>query len=194
MDIISGKDALCENITEDPAHHSSPQNELVDHQSPSQNVDHSSPKNEPISISRNMTRTARRHYSPKQTSGVFCRIFHEGDFMESLLSPCSCSGSVSQQMIDTIKSHFPTSGSCPPQLLGEVVVLLPVRHMWALQVRLVQFMFNLGHCSSRQPLTVTRRYRPVLQWLCQGENSGDDKRNLVRFLVRIILSRKMSHV
>ena len=105
MDLISSKDALCENITEDPAHHSSPQNELVDHQSPSQNVDHSSPKNEPISISRNMTRTARRHYSPKQTSGVFCRIFHEGDFMESLLSPCSCSGSVSQKMI---KSHFPT--------------------------------------------------------------------------------------
>ena len=89
MDLISSKDALCENIMEDPAHHSSPQNELVDHQSPSQNVDHSSPKNEPISISRNMTRTARRHYSPKQTSGVFCRIFHEGDFMESLLSPWS---------------------------------------------------------------------------------------------------------
>ena len=89
---------------------------------------------------------------------------------------------------------FPSGRSCPPQLPGEVVVLLPVRHMWALQVRLVQFMFNLGHCSSRQPLTVTRRYRPVLQWLCQGENSGDDKRNLVRFLVRIILSRKMSHV
>ena len=105
MDLISSKDALCENITEDPAHHSSPQNELVDHQSPSQNVNHSSPKDEPISISRNMTRTARRHYSPKQTSGVFCRIFHEGDFMESLLSPCSCSGSVSQKMI---KSHFPT--------------------------------------------------------------------------------------
>ena len=104
MDIISSKDALCENITEDPAHHSSPQNEPVDHQSPSQNVDHSS-QSEPISNSRNMTRTARRHYSPKQTSGVFCRIFHEGDFMESLLSPCSCSGSVSQKMI---KSHFPT--------------------------------------------------------------------------------------
>ena len=105
MDLISSKDALCENITEDPAHHSSPQNELVDHQSPSQNVDHSSPQSEPISNSRNMTRTARRHVSPKQTSGVFCRICHEGDFMESLLSPCSCSGSVSQKMI---KSHFPT--------------------------------------------------------------------------------------
>ena len=121
MDLISSKDALCENIMEDPAHHSSPQNELVDHQSPSQNVDHSSPQSEPISNSRNMTRTARRHYSPKQTSGVFCRIFHEGDFMESLLSPCSCSGSVSQKMI---KSHFPTRSElstaaawrsgCPP--------------------------------------------------------------------------------
>ena len=74
---------------------------------------------------------------------------------------------------------FPSGRSCPPQLPGEVVVLLPVRHMWALQVRLAQLMFNLGHCSSRQPLTVTRRYRPVLQWLCQGENSGDDQRNLV---------------
>ena len=30
-------------------------------------------------------------------------------------------------------------------------------------------------------MTVTRRYRPVLQWLCQGENSGDDQWNLVRF-------------
>ena len=105
MDQISSKDAFCENIIEDPAHHSSPQNELVDHQFPSQYVDHSSPQNEPISNSRNMTRTARRHFSPKQTSGVFCRICHEGDFMESLLSPCSCSVSVSQQMI---KSHFPT--------------------------------------------------------------------------------------
>ena len=108
MDLISSKAALCENIMEDPVHHSSPQNEIVDHQSPSQNVDHSSPQSEPISNSRNMTRTARRHVSPKQTSGVFCRICHEGDFMESLLSPCSCSGSVSQLMFDTIKSHFPT--------------------------------------------------------------------------------------
>ena len=108
MDLISSKAALCVNIMENPAHHSSPQNEPVDHQSPSQNVDHSSPQSEPISNSRNMTQTARRHFSPKQTSGVFCRICHEGDFMESLLSPCSCSGSVSQQMIDTIKSHFPT--------------------------------------------------------------------------------------
>ena len=108
MDLISSKAALCENIMEDPVHHSSPQNEPADHQSSSQNVNHSSPQNEPISNSRNMTRTARRHVSPKQTSGVFCRICHEGDFMESLLSPCSCSGSVSQQMIDRIKSHFPT--------------------------------------------------------------------------------------
>ena len=108
MDLISSKAALCVNIMENPAYHSSPQNEPVDHQSPSQNVDHSSPQSEPISNSRNMTRTARRHFSPKQTSGVFCRICHEGDFMESLLSPCSCSGSVSQQMIDRIKSHFST--------------------------------------------------------------------------------------
>ena len=130
MDLISSKDALCENIMEDPAHHSSPQNEPVDHQSPSQNVDHSSPKNEPISISRNMTRTARRHFSPKQTFGVFCRICHEGDFMESLLSPCSCSGSVSQQMIDRIKSHFSTrselstaaawTSGCPPPSMTHV--------------------------------------------------------------------------
>ena len=105
MDLISSKAALCENIMEDPVHHSSPQNEPADHQSSSQNVNHSSPQNEPISNSRNMTRTARRHVSPKQTSGVFCRICHEGDFMELLLSPCSCSVSVSQQMI---KSHLPT--------------------------------------------------------------------------------------
>ena len=89
MDLISSKAALCENIMEDPVHHSSPQNEPADHQSSSQNVNHSSPQNEPISNSRNMIRTARRHLSPKQTSGVFCRICHEGDFMESLLSPWS---------------------------------------------------------------------------------------------------------
>ena len=124
MDLISSKAALCVNIMENPAYHSSPQNEPVDHQSPSQNVDHSSPQSEPISNSRNMTRTARRHFSPKQTSGVFCRICHEGDFMESLLSPCSCSGSVSQQMINRINSHFSTRSElstaaawrsgCPP--------------------------------------------------------------------------------
>ena len=123
MDLISSKAALCVNIMEDPVHHSSPQNEPADHQSPTQSVNHSS-QNEPISNSRNMTRTARRHVSPKQTSGVFCRICHEGDFMESLLSPCSCSGSVSQQMIDSVKSHFPTRwelstaaawrSGCPP--------------------------------------------------------------------------------
>ena len=107
MDLISSKAALCENIMEDPVHHSSPQNEPADHQSSSQNVNHSSPQNEPISNSRNMTRTARRHVSPKQTSGVFCRICHEGDFMESLLSPCSCSGSVSQLMICQDKVSFP---------------------------------------------------------------------------------------
>ena len=121
MEPISSKAALCENIMEDPAHHSSPQNDPGYHQSSPRNVDHSSPQNEPISSSRNMIRTARRHLSPKQTSGVFCRIFHEGDFMESLLSPCSCSGSVSQKMI---KSHFPTRSElstaaawrsgCPP--------------------------------------------------------------------------------
>ena len=124
MDLISSQAALCENIMEDPAHHFPPQNELLDHQSPSQNVDHSSPQNEPISNSRNMTRTARRHVSPKQTSGVFCRICHEGDFMESLLSPCSCSGSVSQLMIVRTKSQVPTRwelstaaawrSGCPP--------------------------------------------------------------------------------
>ena len=124
MDLISSKAALCENIMEDPAHHSSPQNESGDHHSSSQNVDHSSPQNVPISNSRNMTRTARRHFSPKQTSGVFCRICHEGDFMESLLSPCSCSGSVCQLMTVTTKSHLPTRlelstaaawrSGCPP--------------------------------------------------------------------------------
>ena len=83
----------------------------------------------------------------------------------------------------SLQSHiFPPGRSCPPQLLGEVVVLFPVRHMWAVQVRLVQLKFNHRHCSSRQPLTVTRRYRPVLQWLCQGENGGDDQRNLVRLM------------
>ena len=108
MDLISSRAALCENIMEDPAHHSSPQNDPGDHQSSPRNIDYSSPQNVPISNSRNMTRTARRHFSPKQTSGVFCRICHEGDFMESLLSPCSCSGSVCQLMTVTTKSHFPT--------------------------------------------------------------------------------------
>jgi len=148
MDLISSKAALCENIMEDPVHHSSPQNEPADHQSSSQNVNHSSPQNEPISNSRNMTRTARRHVSPKQTSGVFCRICHEGDFMESLLSPCSCSGSVG------------------------------VVHRSCLEKWLSSSQYDTCELC-RQPLTVTRRYRPVLQWLCQGENSGDDKRNLV---------------
>jgi len=163
MNLISSKAALCGNIMEDPVHHSSPQNEPADHQSSSQNVNHSSPQNEPISNSRNMTRTARRHVSPKQTSGVFCRICHEGDFMESLLSPCSCSGSVG------------------------------VVHRSCLEKWLSSSQYDTCELC-RQPLTVTRRYRPVLQWLCQGENSGDDQRNLAGDLACLVLLTPLASV
>ena len=85
--LVLSPSAAQEKTLEAPVHHSSPQNA-----SPAQNV----------------SRTSGRHISPNQSSGsgIFCRICHEGDFMETLLYPCSCSGSVGFYSVPSYSSHF----------------------------------------------------------------------------------------
>ena len=76
--LLQSSPASHENTLEAPVHQSSP------HYTSFQ------------SRNLNLSLVGGRRLSPHQTSGsgIFCRICHEGDVAESLLSPCSCSGSV----------------------------------------------------------------------------------------------------
>jgi len=130
-------------------------------------VHQSSPRNALPAVSprQNLSQIGGRHLSPHQSpgSGIFCRICHEGDFLETLLSPCSCSGSVG------------------------------VVHRSCLEKWLSSSQYDTCELC-RQPLTVTRTYRSILQWLCQGESSGDDQRNLVGDSVCLMLLTPLATV
>jgi len=82
---------------------------------------------------------------------------------ETLLSPCSCSGSVG------------------------------VVHRSCLEKWLSSSQYDTCELC-RQPLTVTRSYRPILQWLCKGESRGDDQRNLVGDSVCLVLLTPLATV
>jgi len=130
-------------------------------------VHQSSPRNALPAVSprQNLSQIGGRHLSPHQSpgSGIFCRICHEGDFIETLLSPCSCSGSVG------------------------------VVHRSCLERWLSSSQYDTCELC-RQPLTVTRTYRSILQWLCRGESSGDDQRNLVGDSVCLMLLTPLATV
>ena len=104
---------------EAPVHQSSPQN--------------ASPAASPR---QNLSQIGGTHLSPHQStgSGIFCRICHEGDFLEPLLSPCNCSGSVGFYSSANCCHPCQVGWGRPSQLPGKMAVLLSVRYMWALQV------------------------------------------------------------